>query len=128
MLALITSEAVIKTENIPETLLFDARRLLQMQSEFSNIVNGATMLTMTNHALVASDRQPSETKRQLFKQVLTYLEEQIASGSDSDTIIEMLCEKLDSVQVLTESTQRDNFLKALKAGITNKSDNVRKLM
>jgi hypothetical protein len=127
MLSLITNQTAITTGNSPETLLFDVYRLSQIQNEFNGIVNGATILTIANHTIIGSDRQPADEKCVLMNDLASLL---VASGSNFDfkSILDTFCQNMDSSHVLVDSVERDTFLKAVSTGISDKNDNVRKLM
>ncbi len=128
MLALITNDEIIAADNVPETLLFDVNRLNVIRRDFKRNVDGTVLLTMANHAIIGSDRQPTPEKRLLFKKLLTNLSELVNGDSDFDSIIDTFCLELDSANVLTGKMEREGFLTSLKAGIEKSDDNVRKLM
>ena len=103
-------------------------RLNIIRGGFKHIVDGVVLLTTANHFIIGSDRHPTPEKRMLFKQLMTSLAESVVNDANTDSVIDAFCVKLDSANVLTGSQERGTFIKALKSGIHEKDDNVRKLM
>lgn len=91
MLDLIMKDEDITVGNVPETLLMDVNRLNIIRRDFKRNVDGTLLLTMSNHAIVGSDRQPTPEKRVLFKDLMAKLNELIHGDSDFDSIIDAFC-------------------------------------
>jgi hypothetical protein len=122
MLSLVTNPTPVKSDTIPETLLFDVGRVSLLQGEFDRIVGCATVLTMATHAVIGSDKSPSKEKLQ----VMSDLVDLIKAGGVFDST--EFCRSLDSAGVLTNAAARDKFLKTLALSVENKGDPVRQLM
>lgn len=121
MLSLVTDPVVlVRSETVPETLLFDTHRLSLIQHEHDRIVSGVTFLAIASHAINGGDK----------RKVLSEIAELIVGGrSDFETIITVdLCQKLDASHMLIEPVERAKVLKLILSGINNKDDAVRRLM
>jgi hypothetical protein len=124
MLSLIADPSPVTLEVVPETLLFDTTRLLQLQSEYNRIIDGATMLIMANNSVVGGDKNPSQEKCSVLKDLASL----VVGGADFDTVITEFSIKLDSVGVLTNPAARGKLVNSLSSCLANKNDSVRQLM
>lgn len=122
MLSLVTDSAPVKLEETPETLLFDVCRLSLIQLEYNRLVDSSLALTMANHAIIGSDKAPSNEKRQVISDLNKFL----AAGNRFDAT--EFCTSLDSAGVLTDAAVRAKFLKTVALSTENKADPVRQLM
>ena len=119
MLALVANPGT----GTPETLLFDAGRLAQLQREFERIVDGATVLVVANNAIAGGAAQPLSREK---RSVLADLAGAVVGGAGFDAAD--FCRGLDSAGVLTDAAARGKLLRALSACVANKKDAVRQLM
>ena len=122
MLSLVTGSVAIVPDTTPETLLFDVPRLAIFQKEFNRIVDGATALIIANHAIIGSDKTPSEGKRH----VISVLSDHLGSGGCFDAT--EFCGNLDCAGVLMDAAVRAKFLRSVTQSTENKDDPVRQLM
>ena len=121
VLSLVTDSVRIKAEIVPETLLMDTLRLVNIQRDYTNIVNGAVVLIMAHR--VVGDKPPMQEQK---RSVLKDLEDMMAGGSDFDTIKADFRLALDTAGV--DQVASGKLLESIKACITNEGDAVRQLM
>ena len=120
MLSLVSDPvARINSDTVPETLLFDVRRLYNLQCEFDYIVSGITVLVVANHGI--AEAHPSEEKRALMAELVALVE---AGQVDYETIIGTNVAE----RISTLIADPDRVLRALRSSINDKSFAVRKLM
>lgn len=117
-------ESTITPETIPETLIFDAHRLLQIQHEYNCIVDRATVLTIATHHIIGSDKTPSAEKRKVIADLVHRMV--VVTGEVFDPV--ELCRDLDLAGLLTDEASRGKLLKALTLSAEKKDDAVRQLM
>ena len=124
---------VIRAENVPETLLFDIRRISLLQERATYIAIGCAMIVMVQHKFESMKRENkaihSKTQINFLDSVLDDIKSLIRESTVSVAdFTATLCEKLDTIHELTNSTERAMFINSLSAAIGDPNDAVRKLM
>jgi hypothetical protein len=123
--------SAIRVENVPETLLFDVRRISLLQERATYIAIGCAMIVMVQHKFESMKRENSNSKNQIgfldavLDDIKSLIKESTVSFADFTAT---LCEKLDTIHELTSSTERAVFVNSLSAAIGDPNDAVRKLM
>ncbi len=125
MFSLITDPVIVTATNVPETLLFDVNRLSHIQREYNHIVDSVAILVTATHAVIGSEKHPSQGQREVMTELVDRL---LGEGSDLEAITVDFCHRLDSARVLTDPDVRAKLLKAFSACVANKNDHVRQLM
>jgi hypothetical protein len=117
-------------ENVPETLLFDVSRLSHLQGRVSYIAVGCTVIVMIHHKFESIKRENKGINSIGFlDSVLDDIKDLIKEGNiNFSDFTTTLCEKLDSIHELTNSTERDKFINVVASAIGDPKDAVRTLM
>ena len=136
LLSLVTDPAAtaIRSETVPETLLFDVARLARLRIEFDRIARGVTLLTMVKHALTFGEGVTVPAPKRAL--VMAELAERVvveASSStrgDFGTIVTVEFPRmLDAAQLFVgDGATRTRVIAALTKGLTDRDEPVRRIM
>jgi hypothetical protein len=125
MLSLVSDpDAAVCHHTVPETLLFDVRRLSLLRDEFDRVTCGVTLLVMANHAINDGD----QAKKRAFMAELTALVAVDGPVDLASVVAVDLPRMLSGAGLLLDSAERVRVLEVLARGVTDRNDHVRQLM
>lgn len=125
MISLVVDEPAVA---LPETLMFDERRIASLRYRFDAVVTGSTLLVMVRHALLDGGAVAlSPEKRTLLEEVSELV---LRDNADFGAIVATdLPEKLDAAGLLVaDPAERTRILAALATGVANRDHAVRRVM
>jgi hypothetical protein len=125
MLSLVAAPTPVQPDSVPETLLFDARRLVALQAEYERLVGGVTLLVVVSHAVAQPLAVSQENKRKVLAELADLV---VASDCRSQELIDLVGAHLQSkLSDVLGAEEQAKVLKAL-AGVADKENPVHRLM